>query len=336
MTNLPLAYHDFVCVSRRLSMCYHVKNMLQEEGAMVASQAEHPLVPTPFHFTLGTLGVHILNDGLFHLDGGAAFGRVPKTLWEKVVAPDHLNRVPMALNSLLLESAGKLILIETGYGDKLTAKQQQNFGLQRPQGTLLDQLAAMGIQPAAINIVINTHLHGDHAGWNTRRPIDDHAGEPVPTFPNARYVTQRLEWEEAAHPNELTAPGYPDNNFAPLQTRGVLDLVEGDVRLTPEIRLVMTPGHTAGHQSVWVESGTAAALFTGDAVLHGSHLERINWVGAVDNLPITSVATKRRIVEEVMRRQSSIVVTHHPFPGLGILVAAADPRRPQFQETTRA
>ncbi|HKD75094.1 MAG TPA: MBL fold metallo-hydrolase [Ktedonobacterales bacterium] len=286
----------------------------------------------PFHFALGSISIHILNDGIFHMDGGSAFGRVPRVLWEKVVAPDHLNRVPMAMNSLLLESDGKLIVIETGYGDKLTEKQMQMFGIHRPQGSLLDQLATLGVHPEDIDMVVNTHLHGDHAGWNTRRPIGDAGGESVPTFPNARYVTQRLEWEEAAHPNELTAPGYPDNNFAPLQTRGVLDLVEGEVRLTPDILLVPTPGHTAGHQSVWVESGGSAALFTGDAALHGSHLERVNWVGAVDNLPIVSVATKRRLVEEIMRRRASVVVTHHPFPGLGILVAEEGQSRPRFQE----
>jgi glyoxylase-like metal-dependent hydrolase (beta-lactamase superfamily II) len=300
--------------------------MKESEPAMT------PETPTPFRFTLGAIELYILNDGVFGLDGGSAFGRVPKVLWEKVMAPDHLNRVTIAMNSILLMVGGKRILLETGYGDKLSAKEMQIFGIARPQGTLLEQLAHMGVQPEDIDIVINTHLHGDHAGWNTRRPADAPDGEPVPTFPNARYVTQRLEWEEAMHPSELTAPGYPPGNFAPLMTRGVLDLVEGDVQLLPAIRLVTTPGHTAGHQSVWLESQGAAALFTGDAVLHGSHLERINWVGAVDNFPLTSVETKRKLVEEVMRRQASVVVTHHPFPGLGVLVQPEGERRPHFQE----
>lgn len=286
---------------------------------------------TPFHFALGDVGVHILNDGVFRLDGGSIFGRVPKTLWEKVLAPDHANRIMLSMNSILLESDGKLILIETGYGDKLTDKERVIFGLEHPQGTLLDQLMAMGIQPEAIDIVINTHLHGDHAGWNTRHPVGNPAGELEPTFPNARYIVQRLEWEDASHPTDLTAPGYPSNNFQPLQTRGVLDLVEGDLRITSNIRLVSTPGHTAGHQSVWLESGLSAALFTGDAAVHGCHLERINWVGAVDNFPITSVETKRKLVEELMRRQASVVVTHHPFPGLGLIVQEEGQRRPTFR-----
>lgn len=290
---------------------------------------------TPFRFTLGAVDCYILNDGVFMLDGGSVFGRVPRSVWERVIAPDHLNRLAMALNSILLVAAGQRILIETGYGDKLSDKELRIFGIDRPQGTLLDQLALLGLGPADIDIVINTHLHGDHAGWNTRRPVDAPEAEPEPTFPNARYIVQRLEWEDATHPNELTAPGYPQLNLTPLLARGVVDLVEGDVRVTPEIRLVATPGHTAGHQSVWLESGQAAALFTGDAVLHGIHLERINWVGAVDNFPITSVATRRALVEEVMQRQASVVVTHHPFPGLGILVQPADERRPRFQEITK-
>lgn len=288
--------------------------------------------PTPFHFALGSIGIHILNDGIFRLDGGGAFGRVPRALWEKVLAPDHLNRVPTAMNSILLESDGKLILIETGYGDKLSLKQQEIFGITRPQGTLLDQLALLGLSPEDIHLVINTHLHGDHAGWNTRHDPQDPAAEAVPTFPNARYIVQRLEWEDAAHPNELTEPGYPSNNFAPLLTRGVLDLVEGDVRVTPEIRLVPTPGHTAGHQSVWLESGLAAALFTGDAVIHGIHLERLNWIPGVDNFPLTSLETKRRLIEEALRRQATLIVTHHPFPGLGTLTQEAGQKRPTFHE----
>jgi glyoxylase-like metal-dependent hydrolase (beta-lactamase superfamily II) len=291
-----------------------------------------PLIPTPFYFTLGSTRVTVLNDGLFYLDGGSVFGRVPKTLWEKVIAPDHANRLPMAMNTLLLESQGKLILIETGYGDKLSPKQMEIFGLQRPQGTLIDQLGAIGVQPEDISVVINTHLHGDHAGWNTRRNSAQPDGEPIPTFSNARYIVQRLEWDEATHPNELTAPGYSTNNFTPLMDRDVLDLVEGDVQVTPEVRLVCTPGHTAGHQSVWLESGQAAALFTGDAAVHSSHLERINWVGAVDNLPIQSVETKRKLVEEILRRQASVVVTHHPFPGLGLLAKPEGQPRLKFHE----
>ncbi len=288
----------------------------------------------PFRFTIGSLNVHILNDGVFRLDGGGLFGRVPKVLWEKVVTPDHLNRAPLSMNSMLFEENGKLILMETGYGDKLSAKEYEAFGLTRPQGSLLDQLAKIGVKPEDIDIVINTHLHGDHAGWNTRFKDGDPAAGIVPTFPNAVYITQKLEWEHAAHPTELTAPGYPSNNFHVLKETGVLHLIEGETRISPAILLTPTPGHTIGHQSVWVESGMASALFTGDAAVMGVHLERLNWVSGVDNFPIQSVETKRVLVEEALKRQASVVVTHHPFPGLGILRREEGQRRAVFQEIT--
>ncbi len=284
----------------------------------------------PVPFELGNLRAYILNDGIFGLDGGSVFGRVPRVLWEKVAAPDHLNRVPLSLNSILLESDGKLVLIEVGYGDKLTAKQEQIFGLVRPQGNLLHQLGQIGVQPDDIAIVVNTHLHGDHSGWNTRYPSGDTSAQPVPTFANARYVVQRLEWEEATHPNELTTPAYPAQNFVPLREHGVLDLVEGEVQLTSNLRLVPTPGHTAGHQSVWLTAGDTTALFTGDAAVHSTHLERLNWVGAVDNLPVVSVETKRQLVATILKSGASVIITHHPYPGLGMLVLPEGDRRPVF------
>ncbi len=273
-----------------------------------------------FAFAVGTVGATILSDGTAHMDGGALFGRVPRVLWERLLPPDHLNRVPCSLNSVLLETEAGLMLIETGYGDKLSEKMVRNFALERPVGTLLDQLAKLGLAPEDIKIVVNTHLHADHCGWNTRRLPD---GLAVPTFPNARYILQKTEFEAAIHPNELLAATYLEENIQPLKDAGVLDLIDGDLVLTPHVRVVLTPGHTAAHQSVWIESGTSgnesAALFSGDAIVNGIHLERIAWIPAVDDLPLVSLETKKKIIEESLRRQAALIVTHQPFPGLGIL-----------------
>jgi glyoxylase-like metal-dependent hydrolase (beta-lactamase superfamily II) len=273
-----------------------------------------------FAFAVGTIGTTILSDGTAHMDGGAIFGRVPRVLWERLLPPDHLNRVPCSLNSVLLETEAGLMLIETGYGDKLSEKMIRNFALERPVGSLLNQLAKLGITPEDIKIVVNTHLHADHCGWNTRRLAD---GRMVPTFPNARYIMQKTEWEAAIHPNELLAATYLAENIQPLQEAGVLDLVEGDLVITPHVRVVLTPGHTAAHQSVWIESGQvgreSAALFSGDAIVNGIHLERLAWIPAVDDLPLVSLQTKKKIIEESLRRQAHLIVTHQPFPGLGIL-----------------
>jgi glyoxylase-like metal-dependent hydrolase (beta-lactamase superfamily II) len=273
-----------------------------------------------FAFAVGTIGTTILSDGTAHMDGGAMFGRVPRVLWERLLPPDHLNRVPCSLNSVLLETEAGLMLLETGYGDKLSEKTIRNFAIERPVGTLLDQLAKLGIAPADIKLVVNTHLHADHCGWNTRRLPD---GRVVPTFPNARYILQKTEWEAAIRPNELLAATYLAENIQPLKDAGVLDLIDGDLTITPHVRVVLTPGHTAAHQSVWIESGSSgresAALFSGDAVVHGVHLERIAWIPAVDDLPLVSLETKKKLIEESLRRQAALIVTHHPFPGLGIL-----------------
>jgi glyoxylase-like metal-dependent hydrolase (beta-lactamase superfamily II) len=273
-----------------------------------------------FAFAVGAIGTTILSDGTAHMDGGAIFGRVPRVLWERLLPPDHLNRVPCSLNSVLLETEAGLMLLETGYGDKLSEKMVRNFALERPVGTLLDQLAKLGITPEDIKIVVNTHLHADHCGWNTRRLPD---GRPVPTFPNARYILQKTEWEAAIHPNELLAATYLEENMQPLKDAGVLDLIDGDLTITPHVRVVLTPGHTAAHQSVWIESGASgresAALFSGDAIVNGIHLERIAWIPAVDDLPLVSLETKKMIIEESLRRQAALIVTHQPFPGLGIL-----------------
>jgi glyoxylase-like metal-dependent hydrolase (beta-lactamase superfamily II) len=275
-----------------------------------------------FDFAVGTVGTTILSDGSCRMDGGSFFGRVPRVLWERLVPPDHLNRVPCALNSVLLETEAGLLLLETGYGNKLTEKTIRNFAVERPDGTLLDQLARLGVAPEDIKMVVNTHLHADHCGWNTRRLED---GRVVPTFPNARYLFQKEEWEAAIHPDELVAATYLAENLDPLREAGVVDLIEGDLRLTPQVRLVLTPGHTLAHQSVWIESGSsgreAAALFSGDAVVHGVMLERLAWIPSVDDLPHVSLATKKKIIEESLRRQAHLIVTHHPFPGLGILAS---------------
>src|SRR5215831_6811971 len=185
-----------------------------------------------FAFAVGRVGTTILSDGQCYIDGGQFFGRVPRVLWERLFPPDHLNRVPTALNSVLVETSAGLMLVETGYGNKISEKTIRNFSLARPDGTLLDQLAALGLAPEDIKIVVNTHLHADHCGWNTRRLED---GRVVPTFPNARYILQKTEWEAAIHPNELLAATYLEENLQPLKDAGVLDLIEGDLTITPHV-----------------------------------------------------------------------------------------------------
>ena len=191
-------------------------------------------------YRVGNLDIAVLSDGLYYQDAGAVFGIIPKLMWEKVSPPlDRHHRVPLGLNSLLVRSADKLVLIETGMGDK---GNDRRLASPLADGNLLSELDALGVRPADIDIVINTHLHADHCGWNTRML----EGALVPTFPNAEYVVTRAEWDAAMEPDERTRGTYFADNLAPLQEHDRLNLVEGETQLTDELTIVPTPGHSAG------------------------------------------------------------------------------------------
>ena len=232
---------------------------------------------------------HLVSDGVCWVDGGGAFGLVPRTIWERKLPPDDQNRIPVAITSLLIRSEGQLILIDTGYGRKLSDKMWRNAGLERPQGDLLDALARLGVQPEDIDLVLNTHLHLDHCGGNTIL----HNDTLVPTFPNARYLIQRLEWADAIAPNERTRATYIAENFLPLQASGQLELINGDTRLTGQVRTAIARGHTRAHQVVILESNGEAALFLADLATLHYHIERLAWVTAYDVEPLESIETKR-------------------------------------------
>ncbi len=271
---------------------------------------------------LGNLDLQILSDGSFYQDAGAVFGVVPRIMWERVAGPlDEQYRIAIALNSLLVRSHDTLILIETGVGDKEGARRQAS---PAAEGTLLSDLDALGVRPDEIDVVINTHLHADHCGWNTRSLED---GRLVPTFPRARYLIQRGEWEAAIQPNERTRATYLGENLLPLEEAGVLELIDGEMAVTPEVTIITTPGHTQDHASVVLTSGGETALYIGDLVQHTVQLERTAWVSAFDVLPLLSMETKKRMVERAIRERALVVGVHCPYPGLGHLTRSEDGRR---------
>jgi glyoxylase-like metal-dependent hydrolase (beta-lactamase superfamily II) len=199
---------------------------------------------------LGDIRVEVVPDGRFALDGGAMFGVVPRALWEKTDPPDAENRVTLALNVALVETAGKRILVDSGLGDKWEERESRLYRIDRST-TLLGELRERGLAPEDIDMVVNTHLHFDHAGGNTRL-VD---GRTLPTFPNARYVVQLGEWEDATHPHERSRASYREADFVPLAEARQLDTVQGERELAPGVRVVPVGGHTAYHQMVLVEGG---------------------------------------------------------------------------------
>jgi glyoxylase-like metal-dependent hydrolase (beta-lactamase superfamily II) len=272
---------------------------------------------------LGSLDLQILSDGTYYQDAGAVFGIVPRVMWERVVKPE-LNdqyQMPIGLNSLLVRSSGKLVLIETGVGNKEGHRRQAS---PIEDGDLLTALASLSIQPDEIDIVINSHLHADHCGWNTREGEGD---EVVPTFPNARYLIQRGEWEAAMEPNERTRATYLAENFAPLESTGQLELVDGETIVTPEITMISTSGHTEDHASIVLSSGGETAIYIGDMIQHHVQLERTAWVSSFDLLPLVSMETKKRIVDRAINEQALVISVHAPFPGLARMTRSDDGRK---------
>jgi glyoxylase-like metal-dependent hydrolase (beta-lactamase superfamily II) len=271
----------------------------------------------------GNLTLHVVSDGSYWEDGGGLFGLVPKALWQKVRQPDDRNRLPFQLRSLLIETEKQRILVDTGYGDKLSDKERGFISLEGER-RLVGSLERLGIGPLDVDLVINTHLHGDHCGGNTRY---NDAGELVPTFAWATYCVQRLELADALFPNERTRATYQRANIEPLQESGQLRILSGDTRLTDEVRVVVTPGHTRAHQCVVVESEGHTALFLGDLASWPIHIERLAWVPAYDVEPLVSIETKRSLAHWAIENRVLLIFEHHPDIVAGYLHATERPDR---------
>lgn len=236
---------------------------------------------------LGELEFHMFSTGRLLLDGGAMFGVIPRPMWEKKMPPDARNRITLSMNSLLIRAGGKRILVETGAGDKVNAKFRDIYGLDGP--FLDERLREYGLRPEDIDIVLNTHLHFDHCGGNTRLEKD----KVVPAFPNARYVTQRAEFEHAMHPNERDHASYIAENFAPLHAEARFDLREGDSVLAPGVELICVPGHTANMLCVKLTGGGKTAFLFADLVPTVAHLP-LPWIMGYDLYPMTTLENKKR------------------------------------------
>jgi glyoxylase-like metal-dependent hydrolase (beta-lactamase superfamily II) len=241
--------------------------------------------------TLGDAKLTLLNGGNFRLDGGAMHGVVPKTLWSKLVSCDGANRCEYTTRCLLLEVDGRRILVETGNGDKFPARLKDIYGIEHDR-SIKTALAEVGVEPASIDLVVMTHLHFDHGGGTTERTA---SGNLAPVFKRAKHVVQALEWEDATHPHERNRASYLAENLGPLSDAGLLHLVDGETELAPGVRVIPTPGHTRGHQSVLIgEADGPKALFLGDVVPTAVHT-RLPWVMAYDLDPARTVETKRAL-----------------------------------------
>ncbi len=277
-----------------------------------------PSVEGPVRYKVGNMDVAVISDGYIKLDAGAVMGLIPRVMWEPVLGKDNLDaeyRMRLGLNCMVARSGEDVLLVDTGIGNKLSGAARER-AFPGDTGKLLDGLAALGLTPADITVVANTHLHADHCGWNTVRDQD---GTVRPTFPNARYYIQKGEYEAAMHPNDRTRGTYFAENFEPLVASGQLELVEGEVEIMPGAHFWATPGHTWDHASIALSSAGQTAIYTGDLVHHAVQVERPAWIAAFDVFPLTSLESKKKLAERALRENALLICVHNPFPGVGRL-----------------
>ena len=238
------------------------------------------------------------------------FGVVPKPLWEKRIPADERNRIQLGMRCLLIEHPSGLILIDTGAGNKEDDKFKNIYGLENEGGdgrTMLeDGLREVGVEPKEITLVINTHLHFDHAGGNT---FIGESGKVQLTFPNATYIVRRGEYDYAMNTNERTAASYFERNFMPVEAAEKFELVAREKTIVKGIRVIPTPGHTPFHQSVLIESGGERAFYLGDLVPTHAHLP-LPWIMGYDVEPLTTLETKRRILKQAVEEKWLMIFEH--------------------------
>ena len=254
--------------------------------------------------TLGDFELTAVSDGTYRLDGGAFFGVVPKVMWEKKVKADAENYVPVGLNSVVVRSGQHTVLIETGIGNKLPERLIKIFG---QPAKLLDNLNAAGISPEDIDIVINSHLHFDHCGWNTM--IKD--GKIVPTFPKAKYYAPEGEWQHGRLQLERDAISYMSENYDPLIKTGQMELLQGDQEIVPGISVRVFPGHTLHMQAVIIESGSQTACYISDLIPTSAHID-LTWVMAFDLLPLRTIESRKRYYAQSIPEKWLTMFTHDP------------------------
>ena len=260
----------------------------------------------------------IISDGVMKLDGGSVFGQVPKVAWENSVITDRKNRITLGLNCLLLQVGGKNVLVDTGVGSKDNDNDRETLGLVPSR--MFKGLKAAGITPKDIHAIILTHLHFDHSGGCTRM---DRAGKIVATFPKASYYVQRTCWEEACSPNERCLHAYRPDNFIPIEARGQLELLDGDSEIFPGLNVIVTDGHTKGHQMIMFNHGGERIVFLGDLVPTPHHLN-LSVISAFDYSPEETLEQKRELLGEAEKQGWLLVFSHGHDTKAGYLERRAD------------
>ena len=276
--------------------------------------------------TLGDFELTILTDGSYLLDGGAMFGVVPKTMWEKRAPADAQNRILLGTNTVVVRTGKHTIVIETGIGNKIPEKLRAIFDAKQ---LLPQSFAAAGISLDEVDIVINSHLHFDHCGWNT---ILNDRGEVVPTFPNARYFAHRGEVEHGHLQLDRDAVSYRSANYDPLIETGQMTLVDGvSADIVPGISVETYPGHTDQTLAIMIDSGIKRACYISDLIPTSAHLDP-TWVMGYDLDPVRCIAERKRFYQRAIPEQWLVLFTHDHARPMGY-VSLGEKNRPVLRES---
>ena len=270
---------------------------------------------------LGSLRLDIVRDCFFRLDGGAMFGVVPKTLWERKFPADAQNRVRLATNCLLVRGPGFTLLVESGLGERWDAKSREMLSID-PSPGLERSLASLGVSMSDVDALVLSHLHFDHAGGATR----NENGAAVPAFPNAVLYVQRSELAHARAPHERDRASYRPADWEPWADAGRLDPVDGEREIRPGVRVVPLPGHNTGMQAVRIDSGGATAFYFADALPTAAHVP-LPWLMAYDLYPVELLENKRRLVADAVREGWLCVFEHDPDVPWGTIVDEPNGKR---------
>lgn len=264
----------------------------------------------------GDFRVEIVPDSEFSLDGGAMFGVVPRALWSRVCPPDDQNRIRMNMNCLFIDTGGERILIESGIGDKWSTKHTEMYGINR-QRTLPESLQAIaGVAAKDISIVINTHLHFDHAGGNTSANGN---GKASPTFPNARYLVSKAELDHAQAPSERDRASYFPENWEPLIENGQLETISADYEVVPGLRLETYAGHNRSMQCWRLQSQGQTMFGFADLVPMKAHVSYA-WIMGYDLFPVETLEAKKKLLPQAVREEWACLFYHEPDQPLCKLV----------------
>lgn len=247
--------------------------------------------------------MHTILCETFALDGGAMFGTVPKTLWERKFPANQLNRITLAARSLLISGEGRHILVDAGVGQKWSEKYQEIYEVSEP--LLTENLAKHNLTPADITDVIFTHLHFDHSGGATKT-VD---GKTVLTFPNAVHYVQEDNYNWAIRPNPREKASYLKENIQPLDASGRLKKINGSIELFPGIFTIVSDAHTKGQQLVKVTDGDRTVCFCADLIPTTAHIS-LAWVMGYDVFPLGILTEKKALLDQAIQEDWLLVFQH--------------------------